>query len=166
MDKSKLEEKLSKKEIDFCQLLAFGCEPYAGNVTLCYQDIFHDTSKVSRLNAQQLMDRENIKAYLDVLRQEASYETTDVKMRLTEKLFKIVDETSTAEYTDRRGTRLSPAPLRSVAVQAAKALMEMYPVKVAQENKLELSGGGDAGITFNVIVPDGTNKDQEKKVLD
>lgn len=72
-------------------------------------------------------------------------------------LIHIIDETSTAKYTDRRGTELSPAPLRSVAVQASKALMEMYPVKVAQESKVELKGNGDSGIVFNVIVPQSNN---------
>lgn len=87
----------------------------------------------------------------------ANYETADLKARLTEKLLHIIDETSTAKYTDRRGTELSPAPLRSVAVQASKALMEMYPVKVAQESKVELKGNGDSGIVFNVICPQSNN---------
>ena len=77
-----------------------------------------------------------------------------MKKFLTENLVHIIEETSTAEYRDRRGTRLSPAPLRSVAVSATKALMEMYPVKEAQVSKLNIEGGGEGGITFNVIVPE------------
>ncbi|MCS3228840.1 hypothetical protein NXW89_03515 [Bacteroides thetaiotaomicron] len=42
-------------------------------------------------------------------------------------------------------------------MQASKALMEMYPVKVAQESKVELKGNGDSGIVFNVIVPQSNN---------
>ena len=64
-----------------------------------------------------------------------------------------------AQYTDRRGTKLSPAPLRSVAVSATKALMEMYPVKEAQVNKLNIEGAGEGGITFNVIVPEQVKQD-------
>ena len=57
-------------------------------------------------------------------------------------------------YMDRRGTRLSPAPLRSVAVGASKALMDLYPVKEAQKHELSIGGAGEGGITFNVIVPE------------
>ena len=100
------------------------------------------------------MLREDVKSFLEELRSIANYETTDLKSRLTEKLLSIIEETSTAQFKDRRGTLLSTAPLRSVAVQAAKALMEIHPIKVAQESKLELKGNGDAGIVFNVIVPE------------
>jgi hypothetical protein len=54
--------------------------------------------------------------------------------------------------------------MRSVAVNAAKALMDMHPIKEAQISKISLdSGEGGSGITFNVIVPSApaktTNKD-------
>lgn len=145
---------LSPKEKDFCELFIFGCDPYAGNARKCYEELFHVNSLTSLKDAQELMAREDVADYLTQLRIIANYNNVDLKTRLTEKLLHIIDETSTAQYTDRRGTVLSPAPLRSVAVQATKALMELHPVKVAQENKLELTGGnGNAGITFNVIVP-------------
>ena len=146
-------ESLNKQEIDFCELFIFGCDPYAGNARKCYEDIFYDSSHTSLRKAKQLMARDDVQEYINQLRAIANYETADLKARLTEKLLHIIDETSTAKYTDRRGTELSPAPLRSVAVQASKALMEMYPVKVAQESKVELKGNGDSGIVFNVIVP-------------
>lgn len=147
---------LSQKERDFCELFIFGCDPYTGNARKCYEELFHVSSRTSLKDAQELMAREDVNEYLTQLRIVANYNNADLKARLTEKLLHIIDETSTAQYTDRRGTVLSPAPLRSVAVQAAKALMELHPVKVAQENKLELTGGdGNSGITFNVIVPQG-----------
>lgn len=164
MDKKHIPPTLSKKEKDFCELVTFGCDPYAGNPSLCYEEIFEDKGKVSRIKAQELMERGDVKEYLQYLRTLANYEAIDVKTRLTEKLFHIIEETSTAIYTDRRGNVLSPAALRSVAVQASKALMEMYPVKVAQESKLELSGSnGDDGIVFNVVIGDQTqnNKSDE-----
>ncbi len=145
---------LTQQEIDFCELFVFGCDPYAGNARKCYTEIFHDTSNVCLRKAKQLMLREDVKSFLEELRSIANYETTDLKSRLTEKLLSIIEETSTAQFKDRRGTLLSTAPLRSVAVQAAKALMEIHPIKVAQESKLELKGNGDAGIVFNVIVPE------------
>ena len=115
-------------------------------------------------DARELMTREDVSKYLADLRRIANYENVDLKALLTEKLLHIIDETSTAHYTDRRGTELSPAPLRSVAVQAAKAIMELHPIKVAQESKLELSGGdgSNGGITFNVIVPQEKNNPEEQ----
>lgn len=150
---------LNKQEIDFCELFVFGCDPYAGNARKCYEEIFHDSSYISLSKAKQLMARDDIKQHLDSLRAISLYDTEDLKARLTEKLLHIIDETSAATYQDRRGTELSPAPLRSVAVQATKALMEMYPVKVAQESKVEFKGNGEGGIVFNVIVPQEQQKE-------
>ena len=164
MDKKiRVPETLSQKERDFCELFVFGCDPYTGNARKCYEELFHVSSLTSLKDAQVLMARDDVYDYLTQLKMIANYNSADMKARLTEKLLHIIDETSTAQYTDRRGTLLSPAPLRSVAVQAAKALMELHPVKVAQESKLELTGSdGNAGITFNVIVPEKVNNpDQE-----
>lgn len=144
---------LSKQEKEFCELYIFGCDPYTGNARKCYADIFKDDSHTSLKKAKELMAREDVQAYIEHLRKAANFETADMKARLREKLLHIIDETSSAQFYDRRGTALSVAPLRSVAVQATKALMELYPVKVAQESKIELKGEGDAGIVFNVIVP-------------
>ena len=136
-------ESLNKQEIDFCELFIFGCDPYAGNARKCYEDIFYDSSHTSLRKAKQLMARDDVQEYINQLRAIANYETADLKARLTEKLLHIIDETSTAKYTDRRGTELSPAPVRSVAV--------------SQESKVELKGNGDSGIVFNVIVPQSNN---------
>lgn len=162
--KKNIPDTLNQQEIDFCELYIFGCDPYTGNARKCYEDVFHDKSSVSFKKARLLMAREDIQEYIGQLRKIANYETADLKARLTEKLLHIIDETSTANYTDRRGTKLSPAPLRSVAVQATKALMELHPIKVAQESKIELNdGNGGAGIVFNVIVPkEQQHQDEEK----
>ena len=90
-----------------------------------------------------------------------SLETTHMKKFLTENLKHIIEETSTAVYRDRRGNKLSPAALRSVAVAASKTLMDMYPVKEAQVSKLNIEGGGENGIVFNVIVPESKPKENE-----
>lgn len=88
-------------------------------------------------------------------------ETLALKLQLTETLKAIMEETATATFDDRFGTSLSPAPLRAVAVNAAKALMELYPVKHVHETKLRIEGAG--GVVFNVIVP-GTKADEENEV--
>lgn len=156
---------LSKQERQFCELYVMGQDPYGGNPRKCYADIFKTSEELALKAAKELLEREDVKEYTDELRRFTSYETVEMKTRLTEKLLRIIDETSTAQYHDRRGVALSPAPLRSVAVQAAKALMEMYPVKVAQENKVELSSGDSGSIVFNVIAPqqpkDTLNQEEE-----
>lgn len=160
----KVPKTLSPDEKDFCELFVCGCEPYKGDARRCYEDVFKDNSNISLGKAKTLMAREDVADYISQLQKIAHYETAEMKSMLTEKLLKIVNETSTAVYTDRRGTKLSPAPLRSVAVQATKALMEMYPIKVAQESKLEINGNGEqGGITFNVIVPEQAKKPDIKE---
>ena len=82
-------------------------------------------------------------------------ETIATRLQVAETLKAVMSETSSAEYTDKFGVPLSPAPLRAVAVNAAKALMELYPIKCSQETKLRIDGG-EGGVVFNVIVPQST----------
>ena len=152
---------LSSEEKDFCELLVYGREPYIGNVRRCYEEVFKYDGDDSLLLAKKLLAREDVADYVNQLRSLVTYESQDLKTRLTEKLLKIIDETSTAKYCDRRGTPLSPAALRSVAVQASKALMDMYPLKVAQESKVEFSGNDGAGIVLNINVPKPNNNEED-----
>lgn len=154
-----MDSKLTEKEILFCELYANGSAPFAGNAAKCYSEVFHCDSKQAKHLAKQIIAREDIQAYLNELEGLTYEEAKYMKKFLTENLIHIIEETSTAQYHDRRGTMLSPAPLRSVAVSATKALMEMYPVKEAQVNKLNIEGAGEGGITFNVIVPEQTNQE-------
>ena len=149
-----MDTKLTENEILFCELYVNGTAPYAGNAAKCYSEVFKCDSKQTNHLAKTLLMREDIQAYLKELDGMTYEEAKYMKKFLTENLIHIIEETSVAQYHDRRGTKLSPAPLRSVAVSATKALMEMYPVKEAQINRLNIEGAGEGGITFNVIVPD------------
>ena len=145
---------LTDKEVLFCELYVSGTAPYAGNAVKCYSEVFHVDGINTRHLAKKLLAKQSVKDYiqeLDALNQE---ETNDMKRYLTQNLMQILEETSTAQFRDRRGTILSPAPLRSVAVSAAKLLADMYPVKEAQTTNVNLEGCGECGITFNVIVPE------------
>lgn len=155
-----MEEILTKQEITFCELFVNGTAGYAGNARKCYQQVFGDTSNLAKHHAKALLKRPDIQDYVRLLEEEATEEAKDIKRYLTENLKSIIDEMSTGTYEDRFGTNLSPAPMRSVAVQAAKALMDMYPVKEAQKVDLKASEAG--GITFNVVVPDPTPKAPEE----
>lgn len=145
-------QELTGEETVFCKLFINGCAPYAGNASKCYEEAFHTDSSTANKKARELLNCKYIQKFIEELESTTYEESKFLKKRLTENLLKIIDETSTATYRDRRGTLLSPAPLRSVAVQATKALMDMYPIKEAQ--KLNIEGTGEGGVIFNVIVPE------------
>lgn len=155
--------KLSEQEHLFCELFVNGTAPYAGNAVKCYSEVFKEDGLRSRHLAKQLLAKDEIQEYLKELEAMNAEEAGDMKRYLTQNLMKIIDETSSAQFRDRRGTLLSPAPLRSVAVSAAKALMDMYPVKEAQQTNLNIEGGSEGGITFNVIVPESKKDNQPKE---
>ena len=124
--------------------------------------MFHSDNILDGHKAKKLLAREDIQKYIEELEAENAKESVYVKKFLAENLKSIIKETSTAEYRDRRGTKLSPAPLRSVAVSASKALMELFPVREAQVSKLNIEGNGENGIVFNVIVP-GSNEEKKQE---
>ena len=153
MENNEIHTSLTDQELVFCELFVNGCAPYCGNAPKCYEEAFNITSKTSAGKAKRILSQEHIKSYIEELESLSYEEAKHMKKRLTENLLNIIEETSKAEYTDRRGTKLSPAPLRSVAVQATKALMDLHPIKEASVSKLNIEGTGEGGVVFNVIVP-------------
>lgn len=148
-------KQLTAQEKLFCELYVNGTAPYAGNAVKCYSEIFKDDGLNANHRAKKFLKEPHIQEYVSELESLGEEEASSMKRYLTQNLMKIIDETSSAQFYDRRGTALSVAPLRSVAVSAAKALMDMYPVKEAQINKVNIEGSnGEAGIIFNVVVPD------------
>ena len=110
-----------------------------------------------------MLSRQEIQDYLKSLDELTYEEAKYMKTFLRENLMGIIKECSTAEYHDRRGTLLSPAALRSVAVSGIKALMDLYPVKEASISKLSIDGAGEGGITFNVIMPEQSKSEATEK---
>lgn len=151
--------KLTEQEVLFCELFAHGEAPFGGNAAKCYQEVFNDTTQSVKRHATRLLARPDIQEYLKSLDELTYEEAKYMKVFLRENLMSIIEECSVAEYRDRRGTLLSPAALRSVAVNASKALMDLYPVKEAHTSKLSIEGAGEGGITFNVIMPEQTKSD-------
>jgi hypothetical protein len=162
MGNSETHISLTDQEIVFCELFVNGCAPYCGNAAKCYEEAFSISSKTSTGKAKKLLAQKHIQACIEDLESLSYEEAKHLKKRLTENLLHIIEETSKVEYTDRRGTKLSPAPLRSVAVQATKALMDMHPIKEANVNKLNIEGTGEGGVVFNVIVPDKPKKETDE----
>ncbi len=160
-NKSIMEANLTKEEKLFCELYVNGEMPFAGNAARCYEEAFSKSGGHVRAMAVRFLAREDIQEYLNELEKLSFEEARYMKKFLTQNLTKIVEECSTKEYLNRKGVPQSPAALRSVAVNATKALMDMYPVK--QANRLSIDGGGESGITFNVIMPDGAKSGVEKQ---
>ena len=158
MDKEKTQEKeviLTAKEEEFCQLYVMGGSEFAGNHCKCYREVFGQDVKNVSVVARRLRNKPHILAKVKELSAElqSDVETMATKIQISETLKAVMEETATAEFSDRWGIPLSPAPLRAVSVNAAKALMDMYPIKHAHEAKLKIEGT-DNSITFNVIVPE------------
>lgn len=144
---------LTPEEIDFCNMYVFGEVKFAGKRTACYREIWGELSKVA-YKAQQLFQRPEISKYIKRLldEQRCEDETAAVKLQVTETLKAVMGETASAGFTDKFGVDISPAPLRAVSVNAAKALMAIYPICHNHDPKLR-GESGDGKIVFNVIVP-------------
>ena len=151
---------LSDQELLFCELYAQGEAPFGGNAARCYKEVFNDNSKKAKIRATQMLVRPEIQEYLKALGEMAYEEAKYMKAFLRENLMSIIQECASAEYRDRKGTLLSPAAMRSVAVSASKTLMELYPVREAQVSKLSIDSGAEGGITFNVIMPGQPNPEK------
>lgn len=153
--------KLTASEDEFCNLYVCGGNKYAGQATKCYIEVFGEKVKYVSLAARRLLAKPHILARIKELIEELQQETETIatKLQITETLKAVMEETATAKFTDKFGIDLSPAPLRAVSVNAAKALMDMYPIRHNQEAKLRIEG--ENGVVFNVIVPATTDKPHE-----
>lgn len=152
---------LTDQEILFCDLYVNGEVPFGGNAARCYEEVFGNRTTRTKSLATRMLARPEIQEYLKSLDELPYEEAKYMKTFLRENLVSIIQECSSAEYRDRKGTLQSPAALRSVAVNASKALMELYPVREAHVSKINIDGAGEGGITFNVIMPDQTKAEKE-----
>lgn len=166
--------KLTDPEEKFCLVYACGPSPYNGNPQKTYDLVFNnctgtgDPNEDNRiiadvdntLAARELMLREEIKERIDQIRSENTVNASVLTPRLTSILLKIIDECSTLTVFDRWGNKVSPAALRSVAVNATSKLMDMYGIKEDIAHKLIVEGADGDGITFNLVMPE-SNKDNE-----
>lgn len=163
---------LSETEKKFCLIYTNGPAPYVGNEVRCYQLVFNDSThepigeqeiEVS-LQAHEFMNREDVKDYIDKLSALSIVNAASLRPRLTQTLLKIMDECSTAKYQDKWGVELSPAALRSVAVNAADKLTTMYGIKEDIAHKISLEGSDGEGITFNLVVPQPAPKPEDELI--
>lgn len=159
---------LTDDEANFCLLYVNAPAPLAGNATECYVKVFGLESGDSALSksraahkAKQLLEKELVKKRIEELEKVNLYDSAALKQRITTTMLKIMDECADSEYTDRYKTKLSPAALRSVAVSAAKMIADINGIKEDTIHKIQIGGGNDEGITFNLIVPDKAKNTEE-----
>lgn len=162
IDTCKEKETLSPAEEYFCQLYICGGMSYAGQVCKCYKEAFGDDYKDVTAQARTLLHEPRITARIKELSEPMCSETevAALKAQITETLRAVMEETATRNFSDKDGNILSPASLRAVSVNAAKALMELYPVKHIHETRLKIDGS-ENGIVFNVIVPAVSRSNEE-----
>ncbi|MDR1501157.1 MAG: hypothetical protein LBT43_01705 [Prevotella sp.] len=151
---------LSIGEEQFCELFVYGGSEYAGQHVKCYTEVFGEEPLKVNVLSRKLLAKVEIQSRIRELMKDLQCETENmaIKLQVAETLRSVMEETSTARFSDKFGIDLSPAPLRAVSVNAAKALMELYPIKHVHEARLRIEGSGGS-IVFNVIVPE--NKQNE-----
>lgn len=167
--------KLTDKEEKFCMVYACGPSPYNGNAKKTYSLVFkgktgllYDPDEDNQVTedvddaiaVHALMLRDDIRERIDKIQSENVVTAASLRPRLTENLLKISDECSTMTVKDRFGNTISPAALRSVAVNAIKGLAEMYGIKEAIAHKVMLEGADGEGITFNLIMPESSRENE------
>lgn len=172
--------KLTPDEEKFCLIFTCGPSPYNGNAARTYELVFHKRTGIedpnednriladvdNTLAARELMQREDIKERIDQLKTENMVNASSLTPRLTSALLRIVDECSILTVVDRWGKKVSPAALRSVAVNAAGKLMDMYGIKEDIAHKVVLEGAGKDGITFNLIMPEADKENELGTIVD
>lgn len=153
MEKETKKPPLTAQEEQLCHLFVNGGRKFAGKYTPCYREVFKDESPKAYILARKTFALPQVMARIKELVQEVDNETEimAVKLQIVETLKAVMDETADSSYTDKFGIKLSPAPLRAVSVNAARTLMDIYPVKHSGDAKGKSEASG--GVTFNVIVP-------------
>lgn len=172
--------KLTENEERFCLVFACGPSPYNGNAPKTYDLVYNKSLGVgdpneenriiadvdSSLAARELMLREDIKERIEQIQSENLINASTLAPRLTSTLLRIVDECSTLTVVDRFGKKVSPAALRSVAVNATRQLMEMWGIKEDIAHKVIVEGADGDGITFNLVVPESNKENELDKLIE
>lgn len=159
----KEDNNLTEQEELFCMLYTRGGISFAGQHCKCYADAFKSKEGNISLKSRRLLAKPLVAARIKELINEVQNEIEVIatKLQVSETLKAVMEETATSSYSDKFGIDLSPAPLRAVSVNAAKALMSIYPIKHNQETRLKIEG--QEGFILNVIVPIEKQGDEEQE---
>ncbi len=143
---------LTDKEELFCQLFCNGGKKFTGNQVEAYRHVFGDRENDRlMIESNKLLASPVVTSRIKDIMADKLENDSYAKMRVLETLFAIMDETREAKYKDKWGISLSPAPLRAVSVNAAKAIADICGFKAGNETGVTING--ENNVTFNVIVP-------------
>lgn len=146
---------LTEDEERFCQLFCSGGKKFAGNQIEAYKEVFENTNKRQvAIESNKLLASPVIANRIgEIMKSQFDNDEQNLyrKMRVIETLFSVMDETREAKYKDKWGIDLSPAPLRAVSVNAAKAIADICGFKSSDGSGVTING--ENNVTFNVIVP-------------
>lgn len=151
-EKNDTELKMNPTHLEFCNLYVNGGPGYAGKAGKCYMKAIgtQAKNKASEYGAR-LLKKEHIIAKIKELTEENEISIIGRKLMVEENLMKIMDECAKGSYKDKYGNPVSPAALRSVAVNASKALIDIWGLNKPTEVKI--TGENEKGIVFNIIQP-------------
>lgn len=164
---------LTQQEADFCLLYVNGSAPYSGNAGKCYVSVFGTPDDCPEYLvdakcydlASKLMEKPLVKERIGELQKRTAYERAAIKQRINSTMLGIMEECSAQrEYKNRFDEVLMPAPMRSVSIQAAKVLMDINGIKEDTVNRLQIEGAEGNGITFNLIMPESKQSDNEDEI--
>ena len=153
---------ITAKERKFCELLMGSNFEYAGRIEVCYTKVYGEAKDVA-IESRRVLSQPHVAEYINELVElrESEIERSAIKRQVAETLRTVMAETAKSEYVDKFGVPLSPASLRAVSVNAAKALMDIYPITNAHTQAAKTESGGN--IIFNVVVPQTVTKDGDKE---
>lgn len=152
---------LTDEEAKFCLLFVNGDTSLAGNATECYLALHPELDRMEATTmAKSILKKPVVKDRLKELNEVNLHDAEFLRPQITETLLSIMRECAVDSYRNENGDYVSPAPLRAVAVHAAKELNSMYGIKEAIAHKVSVDAGGSEGVTFNIIMPNANNNNE------
>ena len=164
---------LTQSEANFCLLYVHGTAPYSGNASKCYIAVYGSPENCPKEladamvfdKASRLLDKPEVRERIEELRKHDQFQTAVLKQRINSPMLAIMEECSEQRvYKNRFKEVLMPAPMRAVAIQAAKVLQDINGLKEDSISKLQITNGQGEGITFNLIVPNKEDKEEGNEV--
>lgn len=150
---------LTDEEEEFCQLFCNGGLDFVGKQMECYKSVFKERDdRKAMIKANELLVSPHINKRVTEIYEKNMQNNMFLKQRVINSLVKIMDETREANYKDRWGIDLSPAPLRAVSVNAASKIADICGWKKDEGNGANINIGKESNVTFNVIVPQSNHK--------
>lgn len=136
--------------MDFCDHFVYGDPGVAGDARQSYIRAFG--VKITKREASAFIRKKSIAKRIKELYEENAESTYAKRIYVEEKLITIIDECVKAKFKDKFGNIISPAAMRSVAVNALKVYNDMNgfnaPVEIRDTTEQK------TGIHFNLIVPE------------